>query len=123
MARENSTERRNSSRKKAAKPLRGVAGGAVSPEALLDLVTKLGLADIVLRQVRTRIESADMDELFDEVVAYMRRNPEVLVVSLGAVTVATGLVVWLQKQKEWDGAERRRERVAETHPGRVKRAS
>lgn len=83
------------------------AAGAASTEALLDLVEKLGLVDLVVGRVRSRIEDTDIDEVVDEVSDYLRRNPEVLVVTLGAVTVATGLLVWLNNRRAWDGDERR----------------
>jgi hypothetical protein len=87
--------------------LRSVVAGAASPDALLDLVERLGLVDLLLGRLRSRIEDTDVDEVLEEVTDYLRRNPEVLVVTLGAVTVATGLVVWLNNRREWDGDERR----------------
>jgi hypothetical protein len=81
---------------------------AAATETIVDLVDRLGLVDIVLGRLKSRIEETDLDELFDEVADYLRRNPEVLVVSLGALTVATGLLVFLNSRREWDGAERRR---------------
>lgn len=80
---------------------------AVATDTLVDLVQRLGLVDIVVGRLKARIDETDTDELFDEVTEYMRRNPEVLVVTLGAITVATGLLVWLNKRQEWDGSERR----------------
>src|SRR4051794_27329751 len=88
--------------------LRNVVTSAAATETIVDLVQRLGLADIVINRVKARLQETDIDELFDEIADYMRRNPEVLVVSLGAVTVATGLVVYLNNRREWDGAERRR---------------
>lgn len=93
--------------KKRTSGLRSVAAGVVGTETLIDLVEKLGLVDIVVSRVKAKIEEADLDELFEEVTDYLKRNPEVLVVSLGAVTVATGLAVWLNSRREWDGDERR----------------
>lgn len=90
-----------------ARMLRNVVTSAAATETLIDLVDRLGLVDVLLGRVKARIEETDIDELLEEVTDYLRRNPEVLVVSLGAVTVATGLLVWLNKRREWDGNERR----------------
>ncbi len=96
-----------SKKKKSTKhTLRNVTPAAAT-DTLVDLVQRLGLVDIVVGRLKSRIEDTDIDELFDEVADYMRRNPEVLVVTLGSITVATGLLVWLNKQREWDGKERR----------------
>ena len=46
--------------------------------------------------------------MFDEVATYLKRNPEVLVVSLGTLTIATGLLVFMNSRREWDGGERRK---------------
>lgn len=88
--------------------LRSVAGGGAATDTLLDFVEKLGLVDLVVGQVKSRIEDTDVDELLDDATDYLRRNPEVLVVSLGAITVATGLLVWLNNRRAWDGGERRK---------------
>jgi len=98
-------------------------GSAVGSEALLDLVERLGLVDLILGRVRAKIEDTDVDEVMEEVTDYLRRNPEVLVVTLGAVTVATGLLVWLNNRREWDGSERRRTGAATSAPERGKRAT
>ena len=111
--------------------LRSVVTSAVGTDALLDLVEKLGLVDLVMGRVKTKFEETNLDELFDDVTDYLKRNPEVLVVSLGAVTIATGLVVWLNSRREWDGTERRDVEPAErtarprttTSTGRVRKAS
>ena len=88
--------------------LRNVVGSALGNDALVDLVERLGLVDMVLDRVKSKFEETEIDDLFEEVTAYLKRNPEVLVVSLGALTVATGLLVYLNNQREWDGTERRR---------------
>jgi hypothetical protein len=87
--------------------LRNVVTTAAATETIIDLVSRLGLVDIVVGRLKSKIEETDIDDLFDEVTDYLRRNPEVLVVSLGAVTVATGLLVFLNNRREWDGTERR----------------
>ena len=105
--------------------LRSVVG-STSADTLLDLANRLGLADLVIGQVKAKIEGTDVDEVLDEVTDYLRRNPEVLVVTLGAVTIATGLVVWLNNRREWDGSERRggsSPRPVSASPGKVRRAS
>ncbi|HEX2831385.1 MAG TPA: hypothetical protein VHW00_00130 [Thermoanaerobaculia bacterium] len=89
--------------------LRNVVASGAATDTLLDLVEKLGLVDIVVGRVKSKIEETDLDELFDEIGDYLKRNPEVLVVTLGAITAATGLLVWLNSRREWDGSERRGE--------------
>lgn len=87
----------------AANVLRSVVTATGGTDGLVDLIDRLGLVDIVLGRVKSRIEETDIDELLEDVTDYLRRNPEVLVVSLGAVTVATGLLVWLNNRREDDG--------------------
>jgi hypothetical protein len=87
--------------------LRDVVGGALGSDALVDLVERLGLVDIVLGRIKSKLEETDVDDLFEEITDYLKRNPEVLVVSLGAITLATGLLVFLNNRREWDGSERR----------------
>ncbi|MDQ3280008.1 MAG: hypothetical protein M3Q69_01195 [Acidobacteriota bacterium] len=87
--------------------LRSVVGAAGGADGLLDIIERLGLVDVVLGRVKSRIAETDVDEVLEDVTEYLRRNPEVLVVSLGAVTIATGLLVWLNNRREWDGSERR----------------
>lgn len=94
-------------KKKSQGTLRNVSATAAT-ETLIDLVERLGLVDIVLGRVKARLEETDIDELFEDVADYMRRNPEVLVVTLGGITVATGLLVWLNSRREWDGSTERR---------------
>ena len=115
-----------------AEVLRNVVTSAIGTDALLDLVERLGLVELVMGRVKSKFEETDLDELLDDVTAYLKRNPEVLVVSLGAITVATGLVVWLNSRREWDGTERRNAEAAEksertprvaTSTGRVRKAS
>jgi hypothetical protein len=112
MATADKRERKAPARKKTGNAsksvLRGVVGGGgAATDTLLDFVERLGLVDIVLGRVKARIEETDIDELIDEVAEYLRRNPEVLVVSLGAITASTGLLVWLNNRRAWDGSERR----------------
>ncbi len=108
--------------------LRNVVTTAAATETLVDLVTRLGLVDLVVGRLKAKIEETDVDELFDEITDYLRRNPEVLVVSLGAITVATGLLVFLNNRREWDGTERRgdegrSERPERTSTGRVRKSA
>lgn len=109
-------------KKKGSTTLRNVVGGAMGTETLIDLVEKLGLVDIVVGRLKARIEETDVDELFEELTDYMKRNPEVLVVSLGAITVATGLLVFLNNRREWDGAIERRGTGKRT-PARARRVA
>jgi hypothetical protein len=136
MARTETSERKTASRKKsngggAKSMLRSVVGSGAATDTLVDLVERLGLVDLVVGRVKARIEETDMDEFLDDATEYLRRNPEVLVVSLGAVTVATGLLVWLNSRREWDGDERRTTAASSPRPvsagssapGRVRRTS
>jgi hypothetical protein len=95
-------------KKSGTRTLRNVMTSGAATETLLDVVERLGLVDLVIGQMKAKIEETDLDELFDGVRDYMKRNPEVLVVTLGAITAATGLLVWLNGRREWDGSERRR---------------
>lgn len=74
---------------------------------MVDLFNRLGLMDIAIKRAKSQLERADLDDLFDAVIAYFRRNPEVLVVSLGALTVASAIAVFLNNRREWNGEERR----------------
>lgn len=103
--------------------LRNVVTSAIGTEALLDLVERLGLVELVMSRVKSKFEDTDIDELFDDVTDYLKRNPEVLVVSLGAITIATGLVVWLNSRREWDGTERRNVAEAPTKSERAPRVT
>ena len=76
-------------------------GGAVSSDTIIDLVQRLGLFDIAVDKIRTRLEQADVDELLDEATDYLRRNPEVVVVLLGTITVAAGMIVYLERAERW----------------------
>ena len=101
---------RSSSAKKASASTATAASAALSllgPEAILDLVQRLGLVDVVAGKIRSRLEEADLDDVFDDVIAYCRRNPEVVVVGLAAITVAAAVVVYLERLREWDGDDRR----------------
>jgi hypothetical protein len=78
---------------------------AINTETILDIVERLGLVDILTARLRQRIEDVDVDDLFDELGQYVKRNPEVLVVALAAITVSAGLVVYLNGRRDvmdWD---------------------
>jgi hypothetical protein len=128
-AKSETSERRPAAKKKSAGnggAIRNAVASGVAADTLIDLVQRLGLVDIVLGRVKSRIEETDVDELLEEATEYLRRNPEVLVVTLGAVTVATGLLVWLNNRREWDGSERREttsRATASSSPGRVRRTT
>ena len=109
----------------AANMLRSVVGSAGGADGIIEIIERLGLMDVVLGRVKSRIEEVDLDEILDDATDYLRRNPEVLVVTLGAVTVATGLLVWLNNRREWDGSERRNAAGGGTtsSPGKVKRTT
>lgn len=73
-------------------------------------IERLGLVDIFVPAIRTRLERIDPDELLDEITDYVRRTPEILVVVLGSLTVTTGLIVYLMRRAE---EEERREQQAQ----------
>src|SRR5215212_5724447 len=91
--------------------LKSVASAA-TPDNILKLVETLGLGDLVISQIRQYIKSVDIDDLLDDATDYIKRNPEVLVVGLGAVTVAAAIVVYINNQREWDGRDRRLRRAS-----------
>lgn len=74
---------------------------SVSSETIVDLITRLGLLDIAVDKVRARIEQTDLDDVLDDVTDYLRRNPEVVVVLLGTITVAAGMIVYLERAERW----------------------
>jgi hypothetical protein len=83
-----------------ARPLRSGGRAAVTTETILDLVDRLGLIDLVVSRVRTRLQDVDFDEILDEIGDYVRRNPEVLVVGLATITVSAGLIVYLNQRRD-----------------------
>ena len=87
-------------------------GTGLSAETILDIVESLGVVDLVTARLRARLEQADMDELLDDLRDYVRRNPEVLVVALAAITVAAGLIVYLDARRD----DRAREDEEEVTP-------
>jgi hypothetical protein len=86
----------------AGRALRKTAAAAVTTETLFEIVQRLGLLDLVINQVRARLEDTDTDELFEDIVAYVRRNPEVIVVALATLTVTAGALVYLSRRREED---------------------
>src|SRR4051812_27028978 len=79
--------------------VREAAAAALSPDAIMELIDKLGVKDLVVGHLRTRLENIDFDTLIDDGVDYIRRNPEVLVAVLGALTVSAGLIVFLNARR------------------------
>ena len=78
--------------------LRDLAASTISVESILELIDRLGVKDMLVTKLRARIEDADVDSLIDDAVEYARRHPEVLVIALGAITVATGAIVFLEQR-------------------------
>jgi hypothetical protein len=78
--------------------LRDLAASTISVESILELIDRLGVKDMLVTKLRARIEDADVDSLIDDAVEYARRHPEVLVIVLGAITVATGAIVFLEQR-------------------------
>ena len=81
---------------------RKAASAALSPDTILDLVQRLGVVDIAVDKVRSRIEDIDFDELLDDAGRYVRRNPEVVVIGLGVLTIAAAAVVYLDHRLDDD---------------------
>ena len=106
---------RRSSSSRAATGMKAAAG-ALNTAAILELVERLGLVDMVVERVKGRLEEVDIDEIIDEIGEYLKRNPEVLVVSLGAITIATGALVYLNKRSS-DGGNRTRRVTAQSTSG------
>jgi hypothetical protein len=78
--------------------LRDLAASTISVESILELIDRLGVKDLLVSKFRTRLEEADIDSVFDDAIEYTRRHPEVLVIVLGAITVATGAIVFLEQR-------------------------
>ena len=83
------------------------AASSLNTAALFEIVERLGVVDMVIERVKGRLEEVDIDDLLDQVGDYLKRNPEVLVVSLGAITIATGALVYLNKRNEEERTPRR----------------
>lgn len=81
-------------------------GGAVSSDTVIDLVQRLGLLDLAVDKIRARLEQADLDDILDDATDYLRRNPEVVVVLLGTITVAAGMIVYLERAERWRNFDR-----------------
>ena len=77
----------------------GEAAAGLSTAAILDIVERLGLVDLIVDRLKARLDDVDTDQIIDEVADYLKKNPEVLVVSLGAVTIAAGALVYLNRRK------------------------
>jgi len=78
---------------------RGLAAQGLSTATILDIVDRLGLVDLIVDRLKARLDDVDTDQIIDEVGDYLKKNPEVLVVSLGAVTIAAGALVYLNRRK------------------------
>lgn len=105
------SSRRRSTGSRASTSMKAAAS-ALNTASILELVERLGLVDMVVERVKGRLEEVDIDEIIDEIGDYLKRNPEVLVVSLGAITIATGALVYLNKRN--DGGASRTPRATTT---------
>ena len=79
---------------------RTAAMAGLSRAALFDIVDRLGVVDLVVDRVKSRLEEVEVDDILDEIGDYLKRNPEVMVVALGAITIAAGALVYLNKRNE-----------------------
>jgi hypothetical protein len=87
-----------------------------------DLIQRLGLIDLIIPTIRSRVQKIDAEAVLDDAVEYLRRNPEILVVLFGSLTVTTGLIVYLVRRAEEEEreAERRREERSDSRPSAAK---
>ena len=92
--RESTTSRSRSRRRSS-----NAAAQALSAATILDIVERLGIIDMAVDRIKARIDEVDADQLIDDIADYLRKNPEVLVVALGAVTIASGALVYLNRRK------------------------
>lgn len=88
---------RGGSRKRSSAAAGAAAG--LSTAAILDIVERLGLVDLIVDRLKARLDDVDTDQIIDEIADYLKKNPEVLVVSLGAVTIAAGALVYLNRRR------------------------
>ena len=77
---------------------RRAGASALNTAALFDIVDRLGVVDLVVDRVKNRLEEVEIDDVLDEIGDYLKRNPEVMVVALGAITIAAGALVYLNKR-------------------------
>jgi hypothetical protein len=75
------------------------AAAGLSTAAILDIVERLGLVDLIVDRLKQRLEDVNTDQVIDDVADYLKKNPEVLVVSLGAVTIAAGALVYINRRR------------------------
>ncbi len=88
-----------SSRSRSRRRSSSAAAQALSAATVLDIVERLGLIDMIVDRIKARVDEVDADQLIDDIADYLRKNPEVLVVALGAVTIASGALVYLNRRK------------------------
>lgn len=93
------TTSRSSSKRGSSRRRSGGAAAGLSTAAILDIVERLGLVDLIVDRLKARLDDVDTDQILDEVADYLKKNPEVLVVALGAVTIAAGALVYLNRRK------------------------
>lgn len=77
----------------------GGAAAGLSAATILDIVERLGVIDMIVDRIKARIDEVDADQVIDDIADYLRKNPEVLVVALGAITIASGALVYLNRRK------------------------
>ena len=84
-----------------------------------DLIQRLGLIDLIMPVIRSRVQKLDAEAVLDDAVEYLRKNPELLVVIFGSLTVTTGLIVYLVRRAEEEEreAERRRDERSSSRSG------
>ena len=97
------TSRRSpASSNRGASRARRAGASALNTAALFDIVDRLGVVDLVVDRVKNRLEEVEIDDVLDEIGDYLKRNPEVMVVALGAITIAAGALVYLNKRNDRD---------------------
>ncbi|HSP35961.1 MAG TPA: hypothetical protein VLU46_16740 [Thermoanaerobaculia bacterium] len=94
-----SSSRGGRSRKSGGSRTGGGTTAGLSAATILDIVERLGVIDMIVDRMKARVDEVDADQLIDDIADYLRKNPEVLVVALGAVTIASGALVYLNRRK------------------------
>jgi len=90
-----------------------------------DLIQRLGLMDLIIPTIRSRVQKIDAEEILDDAIEYLQRNPELLVVIFGSLTITSGLIVYLVRRAEEEEreAQRRREERSSSRPPATKSRS
>ena len=92
------TTSRSSSKSGSSRRRSGGAAAGLSTAAILDIVERLGLVDLIVDRLKARLDDVDTAPLPDDVADYLKKPTEVIVVTLGAVTIASGAHLSLHRR-------------------------